>query len=91
MSQAHEMEVKIGNQRGLHLRAAVQFVRVASQYQSDIQVVVGAQKANGKSIMALAALAASKGVSAVISATGHDAQAALEDLRQLVVSNFGEE
>jgi len=40
----------IRNQRGLHARAAAKFVKLANEYEADIQVRRGELIANGRSI-----------------------------------------
>ena len=49
------------NQRGLHARAAAKFVKLASQYEADIEVRRGDLTANGRSIMGLMMLSAGVG------------------------------
>ena len=47
-------------------------------------------KIDGKSIMGIMTLAAEKGSSITVRATGKDAPAAMEALAKLIESNFGE-
>ena len=49
------------NQRGLHARAAAKFVKLANQYEAEIQVRRGELTANGRSIMGLMMLSAGIG------------------------------
>lgn len=84
-------EVEIQNELGLHLRAAAAFVKRAETFASDIKVSRGEQSANGKSIIALVTLAASKGTTLEIEAVGEDAEEAAEALVALVDDKFGEE
>jgi len=49
------------NQRGLHARAAAKFVKLANQYEAEIQVKRGELTANGRSIMGLMMLSAGVG------------------------------
>jgi phosphocarrier protein HPr len=83
-------ERKIRNRAGMHARAAVKFVQLASHFQSDIRVVRDGTSVNGKSIMGLLTLVAALGFSIVIEAEGPDAQAAVEALADLVDNGFGE-
>lgn len=76
---------------GLHLRPASQFVRLASQFESDIRVAFGGQSANGKSILDLLILAAGRGAWLILEARGADAEAAVAALSRLVASWSGEE
>ena len=83
--------MEICNQRGLHARASAAFSRMAQEYDSVIAVERAGMSADGKSIMELLSLAASKGLEIVISADGPDEDAALAALSALVEDRFGEE
>ena len=86
-----EAVVEIKNAEGLHMRPAMQFVDVASRFQSDILVNNGQMDADGKSIMQMSMLAATCGTRLYLRAEGPDAERALEALRELVeVRTFGE-
>lgn len=83
--------VTIVNKLGLHARAAAKFVTLASQFGCDIRVGRGSQEINGKSIMGLMMLAASKGSVIDIITSGNDEQEAIAKLEELVAERFGEE
>ncbi|MFQ5720441.1 MAG: HPr family phosphocarrier protein [Acidobacteriota bacterium] len=85
-----ERQVTICNKLGLHARAAARFVHAASRFESDIQIQRDGQTVDGKSILGLLLLAATQGSSLAISATGSDAEAAVEALCTLVAERFGE-
>jgi phosphotransferase system HPr (HPr) family protein len=86
-----EIEVQIKNADGLHMRPAMQFVDIANEYQSSIQVSNEQTRADGKSIMQMSMLAAVCGSRLKIRAEGSDAGEAAEALRELVeVKHFGE-
>jgi phosphocarrier protein len=85
-----EATCQICNELGLHLRAAAAFVKLAERFQSDIALERDGQSANGKSIIALVTLAATKGTSVRVSASGPDAQAAVDALCALIQDRFGE-
>jgi phosphotransferase system HPr (HPr) family protein len=82
--------VVIPNALGLHARAAARFVQSASRFASAIRVSCGDQTVDGKSILGILLLAASRGMTLTIDADGPDAHAALEGLCALVMSGFGE-
>ncbi len=84
-------EVEIVNKKGLHARASAKFVQTAEQFGAEINVTRGHETVGGTSIMGLMMLAAGPGSTVTISATGPDAQAAVDALCQLVASGFGEE
>jgi len=83
-------QVAIINKLGLHARAAAKLVTVASGFTSEIEVEHGERKVNGKSIMGVMMLAASKGREIVIYANGSDENEALEQLCGLVNNRFDE-
>jgi len=83
--------VEICNQRGLHARASAAFSRMANSFDARITVERAGITADGKSIMELLSLAASKGLEIEISATGPDADAAVTALSDLVEARFGED
>ena len=82
--------VKIRNKLGLHARAAVKFVQLAAQFQSEITVRKDGQDANGKSIMGLLTLVAAFGMEIELEVTGADADKAMAALVALVDRGFDE-
>ncbi len=83
-------EITIINKLGLHARAAVKFVNLAKQFDAEIQLTANHRCVNGKSIMGIMMLAASRGTSVIISAEGRDETEALNRLEQLILERFGE-
>ena len=61
------------------------------RFASSIQVVKNGQSVNGKSIMGVMMLAASKGTELEFIVEGEDADDMMSDLVELVKDNFGEE
>ena len=84
-------EVLIANQRGLHARASAKFVNMASALDSVIEVEKDGNRVCGTSIMGLMMLGAAKGDTVTIHVDGLGAEAALEQLVNLVETRFGEE
>lgn len=84
------VHVTITNMRGLHARAAAKFVKLASQYESQILVEKGDMQVDGTSIMDLMMLVASQGSKIAIMASGIDAETAANTLKQLVERKFDE-
>jgi phosphocarrier protein HPr len=82
--------VPVVNQLGMHARAAAKFVHLATRFQSHITVARDTREMDGKSIMGLLLLAASRGSTITISADGGDERQAVDDLCALVASGFGE-
>ncbi len=86
---ALEVKVTIEHPVGLHARPATLFVKAAKQYNSDITVFCEGRKGNAKSILKVLSLGANQGCEITIRAEGDDAQEALNELKELVASNFG--
>lgn len=81
----------IRNSRGLHARAAAQFVQTAEKFDAEIEVSKDGQTVTGTSIMGLMMLAAAKGTSIDVRAEGPEADAALAEIVALVEAGFHEE
>ena len=81
---------EIVNDLGLHARAASRFVQVANTFKSDVQVEKDGQTVNGKSIMGVLMLVASKGTFIKVRAKGGDANEAVKALETLTAEGFGE-
>lgn len=85
-----QRSVVIAIRQGMHLRPADLFVKLASRFQSKIEIVKDEERVDGKSILAILTLAAGEGTVLSIQATGEDADAALAALCDLVEQNFDE-
>ncbi|MFA5554784.1 MAG: HPr family phosphocarrier protein [Phycisphaerae bacterium] len=86
-----EIELEIKNADGLHMRPAMQFVDVASKFDSEIAVSNDQTSVDGKSIMQMSMLAATCGTRLKVKAAGKDARQAVEALQELVeIKKFGE-
>lgn len=85
-----EKELLIINKLGLHARAAAKFVNASSRFISDIWVICRGQKVQGKSIMGLMMLMASKGTTIKLIIDGDDETEALSALEALINNYFGE-
>lgn len=83
-------KITITNKLGLHARAAAKFVSHASRFASCIEVTREERTVNGKSIMGVMMLAASKGTEIEISVQGDDESQALDALEGLINNFFGE-
>ncbi|MGI8526615.1 MAG: HPr family phosphocarrier protein [Pseudolabrys sp.] len=84
-------EVEIINKKGLHARASAKFVQTAEQFDASVTVTRGHESVGGTSIMGLMMLAAGPGSTVTIKASGHEADAAMEALCDLISSRFGEQ
>ena len=86
-----EAEFEIKNADGLHMRPAMQFVDIASQFECDITVSNGENNVDGKSIMQMSMLAATCGTKLRIKTEGPDGQQAIDALRELVEEKMFDE
>jgi phosphocarrier protein HPr len=86
-----EQSFFILNELGLHARAATRFVQTANRFAADVEVEKDGQRVNGKSIMGVLMLVAAKGSRITVRSEGKDAQQAMDALRALIESKFGEE
>ncbi len=84
-------KVKIRNRLGLHARAAARFVHTAAGYQARVTAGRDGRVMDGKSILGILLLGASRGTTIEITAEGADERAAIKALVALVESRFGED
>ena len=87
----HSSQVLICNSKGLHARASALFVKCAQQFDATITVTREGETVSGGSIMDLLMLAAGKGTSITINASGRQSIEAVEQLVELVTARFHEE
>lgn len=87
------MEVRvftIKNRLGLHARAAALVVKTANRFSSEIIIEKDGIEVNGKSIMGVLMLAASKGSKITLKVEGKDEKEATQALGRLFEDKFGE-
>jgi phosphocarrier protein HPr len=84
-------ELLIVNKRGLHARASAKFVQTVDGFDAEVTVSKDGMTVGGTSIMGLMMLAASPGCSVLVTASGAQAEEALDALDRLVADRFGEE
>ena len=84
------IKITIINKLGLHARASAKFVSTAARFQSQLDVTKDGQTINGKSIMGVMLLAASKGSELILNINGPDEEAMAEALVTLINDYFGE-
>ncbi len=85
-----ETQVNIINKLGLHARAAAKFVSTASNYDCKVEVGRDGRMVDGKSIMGVMMLAASKGTTLDLRLHGPQEQDAHDALCALIDDFFGE-
>jgi phosphocarrier protein len=85
-----QTRIQISNKLGLHARASAKLTKLAGGFKSDIHLTRNGRRVNAKSIMGVMMLAAGLGSEVEIETEGTDEQAAMEALRNLIDSKFGE-
>ena len=81
MCQTQRRLFIVSNPSGLHMRPLQAFVEHASRFQSNVQVGrKEGEMLNGKSLIHLLGLGAEQGTEIVVEVSGPDADAAIEDL-----------
>jgi len=85
-----EKQVLVQNERGLHARAATQLVQLAAKFPCEITLAKDGSEVNGKSIMGVLMLVASKGTLLTVAAKGERAAEAVIAIVALVDDKFGE-
>ena len=86
-----ETKVLIINELGLHARAATQLVKLAGTFPCSVKIGKDGNEVDGKSIMGVLMLVASKGTEISIITEGEQAQEAQTALVELVNNRFGED
>jgi phosphocarrier protein len=79
------------NKLGLHARASALFVKTASRFSAEVKLAKEGVEVNGKSIMGIMMLAASKGTTVSLTVEGTDEAEALQTIGDLIINGFGEE
>jgi phosphocarrier protein len=84
-------ELDIINRKGLHARATAKFVHCVEQFDADVTVSRCGETVGGESIMGILTLGAGIGSTIMVSATGRQAQEAIEAIAALLANKFGED
>ena len=88
MAEKITREMTLQNKYGMHVRPAGLFAKTASRFDADIEVEKDGNVVSGKSIMALMTLEAVCGTTLRVTASGPQAQEALDELDALVQRKF---
>jgi phosphocarrier protein len=86
-----EKAMLIQNELGLHARAATKLVQLASKFPCEIMIAKDGHEVNGKSIMGVLMLVASKGTTIIVRARGDRAAEAIDAIKALIDDKFGED
>lgn len=84
-------QVTVPNKYGLHARPAAELVKLANRFRAEVWVGKDGLEVNAKSIMGVLMLAAERGSTVTLRASGDDADDAIAALEGLVANGFGED
>ena len=90
MSPEARRQVRVVNRDGLHARSCQAVVALVKKHRSDVRLVKGSNRAEGKSIFDLMLLEAANGDVIELVANGPDADVLVAALAALFASGFGE-
>lgn len=91
MATRAQTTVTIINRLGLHARPAMSFVDAAQAFGCSVKVHKGDFCVDGKSIMEMMMLAATKGTRLEVVCEGDDCELCIKALTKLVAEGFGED
>lgn len=83
-------KVKIINKLGLHARAASKLAQLSQKFSATTTLDLDGNSADANSIMGLMLLAGAQGKIVSVTATGEDAEQALNEICQLFSDKFDE-
>ena len=86
-----EATVVLSNKAGLHARSAALLLKTSARFRSNVTLYRDESVASARSLMDLLRLGARQGDMVRIQAEGHDAEAALREIKALIETGFGEE
>ncbi len=89
--QMRQATVVVQHAAGLHARPAAQFVKLAKQFNANINVSSQGKTVNAKSIVLILTLGVQPHMEIEIIAEGAEEQEAVTELVKLVESNFAEQ
>ena len=82
-----ERPITVRHEKGLEARPIAFLVQEASQYSSQIHLLVGTKKINAKSIMGMMTLGLDSGEQITLSANGEDEEAAMTSIEKYLSNN----
>lgn len=80
--------IVVANRTGLHARPSVAVAQTARRFQSRVQIGNGAEMVDATDVLQVLTLGATQGTELHMTATGPDAEAALDALAELFASKF---
>jgi len=82
--------LEIKNKLGLHARAAALLVQTVNRFSAEVKISKDGQVVDGRSIMGVLTLAATRGSKIHVEAKGEDAEEAVRAVEKLVDKKFHE-
>ncbi|KAJ53442.1 phosphocarrier protein [Clostridium tetanomorphum] len=79
-----EKNIVIKNETGIHARPAMEIVKEASKFKSEVFIIKNNNNYNAKSIVGIMSMGCVKGDEIVIKASGEDEKEAVESLIDLI-------
>jgi phosphocarrier protein len=83
-------KLEIKNRLGLHARAAALLVQTVNRFSAEVSIAKDGHVVDGRSIMGVLTLAATKGSKIQVEAKGKDAEDVLRAIGRLVEKKFYE-
>ncbi|SIO41273.1 HPr family phosphocarrier protein [Salinivibrio sp. ES.052] len=84
-------QVRVRNRLGLHARAAIKLVELVQEYDAEVALHTDGKSANADSVMAMLMLESAQGETMTVSASGPQAEPALEAVKTLFDAGFDED
>lgn len=78
----------VRNARGLHTRPSTELVKCATKFKAHVTLIYKKTQVNGKSLLGILMLAATKGSKIYVEAEGVDAEEAVSAILALAQDNF---
>jgi len=83
-------EVEVANELGMHARAAARVAEIASKAENTVWIISGDTQVDATSVIDILSLACVKGTKIILASENQANQRILEELKQLVETEFGE-
>ncbi|MBI2350460.1 MAG: HPr family phosphocarrier protein [Deltaproteobacteria bacterium] len=83
-------KLEIKNKLGLHARAAALLVQTVNRFSAEVKITKDGQVVDGRSILGVLTLAATRGSKIQVEADGEDAEEAMRAVEKLVEKKFYE-
>ncbi len=86
----YSKEVVVQNQVGLHARPATFFIQKANEFKATIWIEKDERRVSAKSLLGVLSLGITRGINITLIAEGPDEEQAVNQLVDLINSNFDE-